>query len=172
MEPQLGNPLYGISHRPKGIVYVHCRILEIHPDSEPWGSFETDCSATHGFSGTGLFDQFGYLTTVISASKPFQHLYDESWNEIYDNEESLANAMMESSTESDWDRGKKQCVEAWSMNRSELNTTKLGSCIDLIRLNMENTALNQRSQGEPAVHLLELPAEGRKGTIPVMSFDD
>jgi hypothetical protein len=172
MEPHLGNPLYGISHRPKGTVYVHCRILEIHPDHEWSKRFETDCSSTHGFSGTGLFDQFGYLTIVISANRPFQHLYDESLNEIYDNEEWLANVMMESSTEFDWKRGKEKCVKVWSMKRSELNTTHLGDCFDLIRLNTQNAALNPRSQGEPAVDLLELPTKGQKRTIPFMYSDD
>jgi hypothetical protein len=169
MEPGLGQPVYGVTYRPKGIVYVHCRILEIHPIFQKGKRFKTDCSCTHGSSGTGLFDQFGYLTAVLSASRPFEHIYDESLNEIFIDEESFDDEMMSSSTNFDWDRGKKKCIEAWSQNRYKINKTELEACFDLIRLNTKNTALNPRSQGEPAVHLLELPDKGKKCTLQVMS---
>jgi hypothetical protein len=98
VEPHLGQPVVGISRRPKGTVDVHCRILKINLNSRQWQRFETDCSATHGLLGTGPVDPFGPLTAVAPVREPLEHLSDESLNEMCVGDGPSATGGMESST--------------------------------------------------------------------------
>ena len=59
----------GISYRDFNIVYVEGQILEI--DQNETNVYQTDCGGSHGFSGSGYFDEYGKLKVIHQGSGQF-----------------------------------------------------------------------------------------------------
>jgi hypothetical protein len=162
VEPVLGERLYGLSYRPKGIVSMPSTILEIHPPCQGVMRFETDGPGTHGFSGSGLFNQVGRLIAIHSAGKPFGHI----GNEDVLNPKILQEKSMGSSIERSWSLTESACLNAWKNLEHYYNMSALQSCLRNLRIYVQEIARNPRSQVEAAVTLIELAEKGDNWTFP------
>jgi hypothetical protein len=134
-EPKVGTRLFGMSHRPHGLVLLPCSILEKRVKT-----YETDCPGTHGFSGTGYLNGEGTLIALHSGSGMFGHLND--WRSDLES--------MNSSFDFDWTRARTICTEAWQTQK------EVGKCFSRLRELIEVTARNPRTRVVSAVHLRKL----------------
>lgn len=59
----------GITYRDVNLVYIQGQIVEV--EHEYANIFQTDCGGTHGFSGSGYFDEYGKLKVIHKGSGYF-----------------------------------------------------------------------------------------------------
>jgi hypothetical protein len=152
VEPNVSMHVHGYSHREGGDVYVHGKILERRSE----GRFESNCEATHGFSGTGQFDGAGRLFAILSGTVSMHHLGEVSPRN------SRPRDMMGSVIEYDWQKAKDGCVLSWLWTEEafeNVSLSKIRYCeksFNALRDAVEGAAHTPRSTLRPAFHLLTL----------------